>query len=103
MEYTLDIHNEQPDHLRDTSQNLHPDTSELDLQAILLVLARRLDLQPKKETRKSKNQTYLVGTALTNFGLLYSNAKSIFVLVRENSKKTPRKYSSLFLTSRVWS
>ena len=37
-----------------------------------------------------------------NFRLLYSNAKSIFVLVRENSKKTLRKYSLLFLTSGVW-
>ena len=37
-----------------------------------------------------------------NFGLLYSNTKSIFVLVRENSKKTPRKYSSLFPISGVW-
>ena len=101
VEYTLNSHNQQQDHLHDNSQNPHLDTFGLDLQAILLVLARRLDLQPKKETRKSKNQTYLVGTALTNFGLLYSNAKSIFVLVRENSKKTPRKYSSLFLTSRV--
>jgi len=37
-----------------------------------------------------------------NFRLLYSNAKPIFVLVRENSKKTLRKYSLLFPTSGVW-
>jgi len=39
----------------------------------------------KKKTKKSKNQTYLVGAALTNSEHLYSNVKSIFVLVRENS------------------
>ena len=44
VEHTLDIHNEQPDHLHDTSQNPHPDTSGLDLQAILLALVRKLDL-----------------------------------------------------------
>jgi len=31
VEYTLDSHNEQPDHLYDTSWNLHLDTSGLDL------------------------------------------------------------------------
>jgi len=30
----------------------------------LLALARRLDPQPKKETKESKNQTYLVGAAV---------------------------------------
>jgi len=54
VERTLDIHNEQPDHLRDTSQNPHPDTSGLDLQAILLALARRPDPQPKKRNKGVK-------------------------------------------------
>jgi len=40
IEYTLDSHDQQQDHLRNNSQNPHPNTSGLDLQAILLALAR---------------------------------------------------------------
>jgi len=40
IEYTLDSHDQQQDHLCNNSQNPHPDTSGLDLQAILLALAR---------------------------------------------------------------
>ena len=54
MEYTLDIHNKQWDHLCDTSQNPHPDTSGLNLQTILLALARRLDPQLKKRNKRVK-------------------------------------------------
>jgi len=61
MECTLDIHNEQPDHLRDTSQNLHPDTSGVDVQAILLVLAKGLDPQPKKKNKEVKKPDLFSG------------------------------------------
>jgi len=54
IEHTLDIHNEQPDHLHDASQNPHLDTSGLDLQAILLALAKQLDSQPKKRNKEVK-------------------------------------------------
>jgi len=47
-EHILDSHNEQPDYLHDISQNPYPDTSGLDLQAILLTLARQPDSQPRK-------------------------------------------------------
>jgi len=40
VEHTLDSHDQQQDHPRDNSQNPYPDTSGLDLQAILLALAR---------------------------------------------------------------
>jgi len=40
VEHTLDSHDQQQDHLHNNSQNPHPDTSGLDLQAILLALAR---------------------------------------------------------------
>ena len=40
VEHTLNSHNQQQDHPCNNSQNPHPDTSGLDLQAILLALAR---------------------------------------------------------------
>ena len=49
-----------------------------------------------KETKESKNQTFSAGVALTNFEHLYSNAKSIFVLVKGSSSKTLRESSLLF-------
>jgi len=58
------------------------------------------DMNPTRLSKRS--QAVPLQAALTNFRHLYSNAKSIFVLVRENSKKTLRKYSSLFPTSEVW-
>jgi len=54
VERTLDSHNQQQDHLHDNSQNPHPDTSGLDLQAILLALARRPDAQPRKRNKGVK-------------------------------------------------
>ena len=54
MERTLDSYDQQQDHPRDNSQNSHPDTSGLDLQAILLALARRPDAQPRKRNKGVK-------------------------------------------------
>ena len=54
MECTLDSYDQQQDHPRDNSQNSHPDTSGLDLQAILLALARRPDAQPRKRNKGVK-------------------------------------------------
>jgi len=61
VEHTLDIHNEQPDHLHDASQNPHLDTSGLDLQAILLALARQPDPQPKKRNKGVKEPDLFSG------------------------------------------
>jgi len=61
VEYTLDIHNEQPDHLHNISQNPHSDTSGLDLQAILLALARQPDPQPKKRNKGVKEPNLFSG------------------------------------------
>ena len=61
MERTLDSHDQQQDHLRDNSQNPHPDTSGLDLQAILLALARRPDAQPRKRNKGVKEPDLFSG------------------------------------------
>jgi len=61
VECTLDIHNEQPDHLHDTSQNPHSNTFGLDLQAILLALARQPDPQPKKRNKGVKEPDLFSG------------------------------------------
>jgi len=54
VEHTLDTYDQQQDHLRDNSKNPHPDISGLDLQAILLALARQPDSQPRKRNKGVK-------------------------------------------------
>ena len=61
IEYTLDSHDQQQDHLRNNSQNPHPNTSGLDLQAILLALARWLDAQPRKRNKGVKEPDLFSG------------------------------------------
>jgi len=61
MEYTLDSHDQQQDYPRDNSQNPYPDTSGLDLQAILLALARRPDAQPRKRNKGVKEPDLFSG------------------------------------------
>jgi len=61
VEHTLNSHNQQQDYLCDNSQNPHPDTSGLDLQAILLALARRLDAQPRKRNKGVKEPDLFSG------------------------------------------
>ena len=53
-EHTLDSQDQQQDHPRNNSQNPHLDTSGLDLQAILLALARWLDSQPRRRNKGVK-------------------------------------------------
>jgi len=61
MEHILDSHDQQQDHSRDNSQNLHPDTFGLDLQAILLALVRRPDTQPRKKNKGVKEPDLFSG------------------------------------------
>jgi len=61
VEYTLNSHNQQQDHLHDNSQNPHLDTFGLDLQAILLALTRRPDSQPRKRNKGVKEPDLFSG------------------------------------------
>ena len=51
MEHILESLNEPSGHLHETTQNPHPDTLGLDLQAVLMVLARWPDSHPKKRNK----------------------------------------------------
>ena len=61
VEHTLDSYDQQQDHLHDNSKNPYPDTSGLDLQAILLVLARQPDSQPRKRNKGVKEPDLFSG------------------------------------------
>jgi len=61
VERTLDSYDQQQDHPRDNSQNPQLDTSGLDLQAILLALARRPDAQPRKRNKGVKEPDLFSG------------------------------------------
>ena len=59
--HTLESYDEHMDCPLNTPQNPHPNTSGLDLQAILMALARQPDLQPKKRTKGVKEPDLFSG------------------------------------------